>query len=150
MINGLNGLHRTKILHRDVKAANFFLCEGHKVKLGDMNVSSISRNGMALTKIGTPYYTSPEIWLELPYSFKSDIWSLGCLFFEMITFLHPFSGRDVAELKSNILNSTHHELPEDTPMKIRELIDKCLRKDPKERPSSDELLADEYLKLKYN
>ena len=58
MANGINGLHRTNILHRDVKAANFFLV-GEHIKLGDMNVSSISIDGMANTKIGTPYYTSP-------------------------------------------------------------------------------------------
>lgn len=58
MANGLNGLHKTNILHRDVKAANFFIAED-KVKIGDMNVSSISKDGMASTKIGTPYYTSP-------------------------------------------------------------------------------------------
>jgi serine/threonine protein kinase len=58
MANGLNGLHKTNILHRDVKAANFFIV-GDKVKIGDMNVSSISKDGMASTKIGTPYYTSP-------------------------------------------------------------------------------------------
>lgn len=59
MANGLAALHRTKIIHRDVKAANFYLAQGLRVKLGDMNVSNISRNGMANTKIGTPYYTSP-------------------------------------------------------------------------------------------
>ncbi len=58
MANGINGIHRTNILHRDVKAANFFIV-GDRIKLGDMNVSSISINGMANTKIGTPYYTSP-------------------------------------------------------------------------------------------
>lgn len=58
MANGLSGLHRTNILHRDVKAANFFLV-GERIKIGDMNVSSISKDGMASTKIGTPFYTSP-------------------------------------------------------------------------------------------
>lgn len=46
-----------------------------------MNVSTISRNGMAMTKIGTPYYTSPEIWLEKSYSTATDIWSFGCLLY---------------------------------------------------------------------
>ena len=59
MANGLAALHKTKIIHRDVKAANFFLTHNKTIKLGDMNVSAISRNGMACTKIGTPYYTSP-------------------------------------------------------------------------------------------
>ena len=59
MANGLAALHKMKIIHRDVKPDNFFLCDDDCIKLGDMNVSSISRNGMASTKMGTPYYTSP-------------------------------------------------------------------------------------------
>ena len=81
MSNGLAAIHRTNIIHRDVKAANFFLSEDKRVKLGDMNVSSISRNGMASTKIGTPFYTSPEIWQEKPYSSAADIWAFGCLLY---------------------------------------------------------------------
>ena len=59
MANGLAALHRTNVIHRDVKAANFFLTCDNTIKLGDMNVSAISRNGMASTKIGTPHYISP-------------------------------------------------------------------------------------------
>jgi len=59
MISGIQVLHKTNIIHRDIKAANYFLMGDGQVKLGDMNVSSISKNGMAATKIGTPYYTSP-------------------------------------------------------------------------------------------
>ena len=97
MANGLAALHKTNIIHRDVKAANFFISADNQVKLGDMNVSSISRNGMALTKIGTPFYTSPEIWLEKPYSTAADLWAFGCLLYEMITFSRPFNGRDAAD-----------------------------------------------------
>jgi serine/threonine protein kinase len=68
MANGLAALHKTNIIHRDVKGANYFISHDGKVKLGDMNVSAIRRNGMAETKIGTPFYTSPEIWLEKAYS----------------------------------------------------------------------------------
>lgn len=96
MANGLAALHKTNIIHRDIKAANFFISADNQVKLGDMNVSSISRNGMALTKIGTPFYTSPEIWLEKPYSTAADLWAFGCLLYEMITFSRPFNGRDAA------------------------------------------------------
>lgn len=81
MANGLLALHNMNIIHRDVKADNYFLGKGDIIKLGDMNVSSISRNGMASTKMGTPFYTSPEIWLEKAYSTAADIWSLGCLLY---------------------------------------------------------------------
>ena len=58
MANGLAGLHKAKIIHRDVKAANYFIAGDGQVKLGDMNVSAINRS-MVATRIGTPYYTSP-------------------------------------------------------------------------------------------
>lgn len=53
-------LHKQKILHRDVKSANIFMTKDQKsIKLGDMNVSIVSSNGMAKTQTGTPYYASP-------------------------------------------------------------------------------------------
>ena len=82
VLKGLDTLHSSKILHRDIKSANIFLTKDHKnVKLGDMNVSTVSSNGMAKTQTGTPYYASPEVWNEKPYSAKCDIWSLGCVLY---------------------------------------------------------------------
>ena len=77
---GLKALHDLKILHRDLKSANVFLFQNGSVKLGDMNVSKLSRN-MCKTQTGTPYYASPEVWKDLPYDKKSDIWSLGCVIY---------------------------------------------------------------------
>ena len=78
-----------KILHRDIKSANVFLNKNGLVKLGDLNVSKIVRS-LCQTQTGTPYYASPEIWLDKPYDIKSDIWSLGCVIYEMITLRPPF------------------------------------------------------------
>jgi NIMA (never in mitosis gene a)-related kinase len=69
-----------RILHRDLKSANVFMASDGKVKLGDMNVSKFAKN-MAKTQTGTPYYASPEVWKDQPYDKKSDIWSLGCVFY---------------------------------------------------------------------
>ena len=52
-------------------------------KLGDMNVSKVAKKGLCDTQTGTPYYASPEVWNDEPYDFKSDIWSLGCVLYEM-------------------------------------------------------------------
>lgn len=60
VLKGLSALHKQKILHRDVKSANIFMTKNHNlIKLGDMNVSIVSSNGMAKTQTGTPYYASP-------------------------------------------------------------------------------------------
>ena len=69
------------ILHRDIKCANILMGKDDQAMLGDLNVSIISKNGLAFTQTGTPYYASPEIWNDKPYNHKSDIWSLGCVIY---------------------------------------------------------------------
>ena len=57
-------MHDANIMHRDLKSANVFLNRDGGVKLGDMNVSKIAKEGMLYTQTGTPYYASPEIWKD--------------------------------------------------------------------------------------
>lgn len=91
VIYGLKSLHDLNIMHRDLKSANVFLNKDNTVKLGDMNVSKVAnQQGLNYTQTGTPYYASPEVWRDEPYNFKSDIWSLGCVIYELITFNPPF------------------------------------------------------------
>ena len=71
-------------MHRDLKSANVFLNKDRRVLLGDMNVSKVSKKGLLYTKTGTPYYASPEVWKDQPYEQKSDIWSLGCVLYEVL------------------------------------------------------------------
>lgn len=79
----MKSLHDKKILHRDLKAANIFIGAEGIFKLGDLNVSKVLKKGLAYTQTGTPYYASPEVWQDQPYDMKSDIWSLGCVIYEM-------------------------------------------------------------------
>lgn len=58
---GLKALHDMKIMHRDIKSANVFMFKNGMVKLGDLNVSKLTKS-LAQTQAGTPYYASPEIW----------------------------------------------------------------------------------------
>jgi NIMA (never in mitosis gene a)-related kinase len=84
-------MHEMNVMHRDLKCANVFMNRDGTIKLGDMNVSKVANNkGLNFTQTGTPYYASPEIWLDKPYDIKSDIWSLGCVTYEMITLRPPF------------------------------------------------------------
>lgn len=91
-------------MHRDLKvniivnkqSANVFLNKDFTAKLGDMNVSKVAnKNGLNFTQTGTPYYASPEVWKDEPYSNKSDIWSLGCVLYEMTTLKPPFNADDM-------------------------------------------------------
>lgn len=65
----------------DVQSANVFLSKSGNAKLGDLNVSKVTRKGFGETQTGTPYYASPEVWKDETYDFKSDIWSLGCVLY---------------------------------------------------------------------
>ena len=103
MIEGLKALHDKKIMHRDLKSANIFLVkDNHQCKLGDMNVSKVIKDKVLLTQTGTPYYASPEVWNDKPYSYKSDLWSIGCVIYELCALHPPFHGKDLDELYANV------------------------------------------------
>ena len=77
---GLATLHKSKILHRDLKTLNIFMTHNLDIKIGDFGVAKIlTKSGFAKTIIGTPYYLSPELCEEKPYNDKSDVWALGCI-----------------------------------------------------------------------
>lgn len=102
MIQGLKALHDIKIMHRDLKSANVFLNSKGELKLGDLNVSKVVKMGMLYTQTGTPYYASPEVWADKPYSYKSDLWSLGCVLYELCALRPPFRGSKLEELYKNV------------------------------------------------
>ena len=103
MIEGLKALHDKKIMHRDLKSANIFLVKDkHQCKIGDMNVSKVIKEKVLLTQTGTPYYASPEVWKDQPYSYKSDLWSIGCVIYELCALKPPFHGKDLDELFENV------------------------------------------------
>ena len=89
---GIYYLHSNKVLHRDIKTINMFLTKDNSVKIGDLGVAKQlnQTQHMAMTVVGTPYYLSPELCEEKPYNHKSDIWSLGCVLYELCTLKHPF------------------------------------------------------------
>lgn len=90
LVSGLSFLHKAGIVHRDIKCANVFINSDGSVKLGDLNVSKYAKCELLRTQTGTPYYASPEVWENKPYDSKCDIWSLGCVLYEMTALRPPF------------------------------------------------------------
>ena len=108
VVRGLQALHELKILHRDMKSANIFLYKDQTAKLGDLNVSKLAKNGLLYTQTGTPYYASPEVWKDQPYDLKSDIWSLGCVTYEMCALTPPFTADDMNGLFKRVLKGQYN------------------------------------------
>ena len=65
---------------------NVFIGKGDIVKIGDLGIAKVLKNNVAQTQIGTPHYMAPEIWKNRPYTLAADVWSLGCLLYEMLTY----------------------------------------------------------------
>lgn len=85
-------IHSMRVLHRDIKPANIFTTPDGTVKLGDFGLGRFfDQNNSAHSFVGTFYYMSPERVRASGYSFSSDIWSLGCVLYELITLNSPFS-----------------------------------------------------------
>lgn len=111
MVKALKVLHQMKIFHRDLKSANVFLSKDGNAKLGDLNVSKVAKKGLLYTQTGTPYYASPEVWRDQPYDHKSDIWSLGCVLYEMTTLKPPFRANDMNGLYKRVLKGSYPKIP---------------------------------------
>ena len=140
LLNGLKALHDFKILHRDIKSANVFLFKGGICKLGDLNVSKVARKGLGYTQTGTPYYASPEVWEEKPYDSKSDVWSLGCVMYEMITLRPPFQAKSMEELYKKVMRGNYPRIPSKYSEDLSDAIKLMIQVEAGARPSCEELL----------
>lgn len=139
-IKALENLHGRGICHRDIKVANSFLSEDGSVKIGDMNVSKRLNKGHLHTQIGTPYYMSPEIWNNRAYDSSSDIWSLGCMIYELCALKPPFTGNSFPELKRAVIAGRFSPIPRKFSDSLRTVISSMLRVSSRERPSAARML----------
>jgi NIMA (never in mitosis gene a)-related kinase len=148
LIHGLKSLHTKKIMHRDLKSANIFLTKNGVVKIGDLNVSKLVKLQFLYTQTGTPYYASPEVWSEKPYDFKSDIWSLGCIIYEMTALKPPFRAQSMEALYKSIMRGVYEPIPNIYSKELRDIIATILQIDPSKRPHCDGLLNNSLIKKK--
>ena len=123
-----------------MQTANVFLGEGDVAKLGDMNVSKIAQEGLCVTQTGTPYYASPEVWKDLPYDKKSDIWSLGCVIYEAITLKPPFRANDMEGLYKKVTRGFYPHIPPEYSEEISIVLKTMLQVTPHLRSTCDRIL----------
>ena len=103
----------------------------------------------ATTVTGTPYYMAPEVCTNQPYTYKSDVWSLGCVMYELCTLRHAFSAESLLGLLYQIVQGTFPPIPEQLYDEgLRNLVYAMLSKQISVRPFASDLLRAPWLKVR--
>ncbi|XP_073515687.1 serine/threonine-protein kinase Nek11-like isoform X1 [Phyllobates terribilis] len=145
LLLGVNYLHERLVMHRDLKTKNIFLKDGI-LKIGDFGVSRIlAPPDMATTITGTASYMSPELFSNTGYNTKCDIWSLGCVLYEICSLTRAFECPRWIKLVSLIVNGPSPTLPSKYSADLNDILQRMLRKDPALRPSAKEILQCPYV-----
>ena len=149
---GLQYIHSKNIIHRDIKSQNIFLMKNGKIKIGDFGIAKALTNtkNNATTIIGTPYYFSPEIINGEPYNYKTDIWSLGVVLYEMCCLKLPFESNNIAQLSIKIMKGKYDPIPNKYSKNMANLIKNMLNIDQKLRPNINEVMQSPLLKNYHN
>lgn len=153
ILKGLIFLHENKKIHRDIKTENILLTHEGIAKLADFGVSTQLMHSFSkkITKIGTPFYMSPEVILQNKYDYKCDIWSLGITTIEMAEGEPPFAKVKGYWVLKKIITHPPKGLKnkEKWSSEFNDFVEKCLIYEPEKRPSAKELLQHPFI-LKYN
>lgn len=136
--DAMQHMHEKRIMHRDLKPANIFLTLDGTIKVGDLGLSrELSEHTLqAHSKVGTPLYMSPEVLRGDGYEFKSDIWSLGCLLYELAMLKSPFKseGLNLYSLFQKISQGDYQPLPDNYSEQLRSLAYSMISTKSEERP----------------
>ncbi|KAI3638882.1 hypothetical protein MIR68_003380 [Amoeboaphelidium protococcarum] len=155
-LQGLEYLHKTGLIHRDVKSGNLLMEEDGTVRLADFGVSASlydvgDRGKLRKTFVGTPCWISPEIVQQTGYNQKTDIWSFGITALELAHGRAPFSKFPPMKVLMMTLQNDPPTLDRNNSKRkftrtFKDMIDSCLIKDPAKRPSSDKLLQHSFFR----
>jgi eukaryotic-like serine/threonine-protein kinase len=144
---GLEAAHEAGVIHRGLKPANVRITPEGKVKLLDFGLAKPAREGAAGSTtdsvlsteqgrlLGTPTYMAPEQARGKSIDRRVDVWALGCVLFECLTGKRAFEGETLSDVLAAVLEREPDtsRLPAATPARLRELLARCLAKDPRER-----------------
>uniref|UniRef100_A0A7I4E4F0 non-specific serine/threonine protein kinase n=1 Tax=Physcomitrium patens TaxID=3218 RepID=A0A7I4E4F0_PHYPA len=147
---GMDYLHQNKIIHRDLKAANLLLDENEVVKVADFGVARVqSQSGVMTAETGTYRWMAPEIIEHKPYGKKADMFSFGVVLWELLTGKVPYADMTPLQAAVGVVQKgLRPTIPKNIPPKLVDLLQRCWKTDPSERPEFSEttLILQEILK----
>lgn len=140
----LHHMHEKRIIHRDLKPANILMFSEGTLKLGDLGLGRYMSDETfkAFSKVGTPLYMSPEVIRNDGYDFKSDVWSLGCVIYELMTFKSPFRTDEkitLFELFNKINKGEYPKIMDEKYTVSKDLVERMLKVNPEERISLEDV-----------
>ncbi|XP_065832874.1 serine/threonine-protein kinase Nek9-like isoform X2 [Oscarella lobularis] len=141
-------IHDHGTIHRDIRPSNVFFTKNDVCKLGDLGLERIMHDGkdMTLLDVESSCYMAPEVHLGRPYGEKADVWSCGCLLYEMCALDAPFKATNPAEVSVLVVESEVAEISQTQYSDdLRSLLKQLLLKEPNQRPDSIQLLASSFL-----
>ena len=142
LLLGLSYIHDKQIVHRDIKTKNIFVQNEHTLRIGDFGIAKCLNQTIdkAKTYVGTPYYLSPEIINSQPYDFKSDIWSLGVLLYEVCALKMPFDASNLPQLYIKIITCKYPPLSNKYSKELHLLVKSMLNETSIKRPNIKQIL----------
>ncbi|XP_071955644.1 serine/threonine-protein kinase PLK1-like [Antedon mediterranea] len=149
-ITGVQYLHQTKVIHRDLKLGNLFIDDEMTIKIGDFGLATkIDFEGeRKKTLCGTPNYIAPEVLGKKGHSFEVDTWSLGCIMYTLLVGKPPFETTCLKDTYMKIKKNDYY-IPSKVSSPARSLIQRLLKNDPTMRPSVGGLLCDDFFQSGY-
>ena len=145
IVSTLEYIHSSKVIHLDLKPSNILLTALMHTKIGDLGAAIRGSGIHEEVTGGTLQYSPPEVLLNGNISYSADLWSYGCLIYELLTGKTPFEGSNDQETLQNILN-VDYNFPQDLPQVAKDLISKLLRKVESERLNIQEVKAHPFFK----
>ncbi|NUM35815.1 MAG: tetratricopeptide repeat protein [Candidatus Brocadiae bacterium] len=154
---GLADLHKKGIIHRDIKPSNLFFSKQNAIKIGDLGIARLSeRTRQTQTMFGTVGYAAPELFVHKEQANeKSDLFSLGIAFYEMLTLRHPCSDKGAFYLSKETIRRMVsadfypiQEIRKNLPEHLIQLIQAMIAARPDERPSSAEQVLQQIQKIR--
>ena len=147
IILGVDYLHNNNIIHRDLKPSNILVTDKYNLKICDFNTSKILeapkfQDKRLHTQIGTPFYMSPECVDNRKYNFKTDIWSIGCILYELMELNIAFNCNHIGRLLIKIHGGKFNKFKKSQyyASELRDIVRSCINISENTRPTTAELI----------